>query len=410
MKNLHRRARTLAVLVSVSALALPACGRSVSDAVAPPAAAGPIENTLVSAPPLRPRAELERVVRPRTAVELRVAYNEVLDEHALLSMMATAASLGNRPAELDAASAQLQANADDLADLVSQIYDPKTGEAFSTFWRRHIGFFLEYTAALGRADHATAARASADLETYANDLEALLKSSTESMPVGVVRALVTKHIHNVDHQHTGDWQAAYSDILPAIDNMRVISDHLTLGVQVKYGDRYPGDTSAPSSVRGTSIASGLQVNAALFGIAGSAAIDGRDREVGQSVGTARENIRRLAGELSDGPADPAIEQSLTQLVNDLDAYSRGVKAPTTSSSDASHRLDGDAATITSALTARYPRLAGSDLESLLRSYIAGLQQVMLQQAAGDWPAAFATMSDNEAHATLIADVIVTRWR
>ena len=410
MKALHRRARALTVLVGVTALALPACGRSVSTDVAMPAAAAPIENTIVSAAPLRPRAELERVARPQTAVELRVAYNEVLDEHALLSMMATAASLGNRPAELEAASAQLQANAEDLADLVSQIYDEKTGAAFSTFWRKHIGFFLEYTAALGRADHVTAARASADLETYAADLEALLKSSTESMPVGVVRALVTKHIHNVDHQHTGDWQAAYADILPAIDNMRVISDHLTLGVQVKYGDRYTGDTSAPASTRGTSIVTGLQVNAALFGIAGGAAIDGRDREVGQSVSIARENIERLAGELSDGDPDPAIERVLTQLVNDLDAYSRGVEQPTASSSDASKRLDGDAATIASALTARYPRLAGSDLEPLLRTYIAGLQQTMRHQAAGEWSAAFTTMSQNEAHATLIADVITSRWR
>jgi hypothetical protein len=225
------------------------------------------------------------------------------------------------------------------------------------------------------------------------------------MPVGVVRALVTKHVHNVDHQHMGNWLAAYGDILPAIDNMRIISDHLTLGVQVKYGDRYAGDTTTGSSKLGTSVATGLQVNVALFGIAGGAAIDGRDKEAGLAVNTARENIHRLAMVLAGDAPDPAIERSLVQLVDDLDACSRGVKTATASSSAASKRLEGDADALVAALTARYPGLAGTELDVLLRSYIAGMQQTMRQQADGDWTAAFATMSKNEAHATLVADLI-----
>jgi hypothetical protein len=404
MKRLIRRAPLLIALLGLTVLASSACGTTVQTTGAP-AAAEPVANALVTAAPLADRAALHAVAHPTTAPELRVAYNEVLDEHALLAMIATSASLGHRSAELAAASAQLQTNADQLADLVSQIYDPKTGNAFSTFWRLHIGYFLEYTDALGRGDHATASRAGADLEKYAADLENLLKSSTESMPVGVVRALVTKHVHNVDHQHAGNWQAAYGDILPAIDNMRVISDHLTLGVQVKYGDRYTGDTTAASSKLGTTVASALQVNVALFGIAGGAAIDQRDAEAGLAVNTARENIRRLAAVLGNGTADPAVDHALSQLVDDLDASSRGAKVPTPSSNEAAVRLDGQAAAIVTALTARYPKLAGSNLEALLRTYIAGIQKTVVAQAAGDWPAAFATMSNNEAHGTQIADVI-----
>jgi len=405
MNALNRRARALGAVLGLALLASTACGRSLETTAVPTAAAAPVVNTVVSAAPLEDRGALRHLARPMTAPELRIAYNEVLDEHALLAMMATAASLGHRSGELAAASTQLQTNADQLSDLVSQIYDPKTGEAFSTFWRLHIRYFLEYTDALGRGDHATAARAGADLEKYAADLENVLKSSTETMPVGVVRALVTKHVHNVDHQHAGNWQAAYGDILPAIDNMRIISDHLTLGVQVKYGDRYPGDTTAPSSKLSTSIASALQVNVALFGIAGGAAVDERDGEAGLATNTGRENIHHLVGLLTADAPDPAVDKAWTQLVDDLDAYSRGAKVATTASSEAATRLDGQAAAITAALTARYPKLAGSDLEALLRTYIAGLQTTLRAQADGDWPTAFATMSRNEAHGTKIADTI-----
>ena len=402
--RLIRRAPLLIALLGLTVLASSACGTTVQTTAAP-TTVEPVTNALVVAAPLADRAALTRVSRPASAPELRVAYNEVLDEHALLAMMATSASLGHRAGELAAASARLQTNADQLADLVAQIYDPKTGNAFSTFWRLHIGYFLEYTEALGRGDHAKASRAGDDLEKYAADLENLLKSSTDSMPVGVVRALVTKHVHNVDHQHAGNWQAAYGDILPAIDNMRIISDHLTLGVQVKYGDRYTGDTTTEASKLGTTVASSLQVNVALFGIASGAAIDGRDAEAGLAVNTARENVHRLAAVLNGGTADPAVERALTDLVDDLDAYSRGAKSPTPSSSEASRRLDGHAQAIATALAPKYPKVAQADLVALLRSYIAGIQQTAQAQATGDWATAFTTLSNNQAHGTRIADAI-----
>ena len=68
------------------------------------------------------------------------------------------------------------------------------GQAFLPLWRKHIGFFVDYTKALGAKDQAAADKAVADLTAYAGEFAAFLSSANPNLPKATVTDLVTQHI------------------------------------------------------------------------------------------------------------------------------------------------------------------------------------------------------------------------
>lgn len=400
---MKRWTRALAVLGLAATIAAAGCGTSVDMTMSSQSEASGARPA--PAPPPAPRATVRLLAQPATAEELRVAYSAVLNEHALLATMATSASLSGETRELEAAEAQLETNAGELSGLVTLIYGDSVGDSFGKFWRLHIGYFLQYTEALGKGDREVAAARAKDLENYSNDLENLLASANQ-MPVGVVGELVRKHVHNVDHQHANNWQAAFGDLRPALDNMRIISDYLTLGVQVKYGEKFPGDTSSPASKRFTDASSQLQQHVIIGAITTGFVAHGREGEAGLGATALRANASDLAAALGVSASDQTFKNAWERLDADLVLYAQGLEQRLATTSEVADRLDGHAAVIAEALVSSHPTMDEAEVTAMLRTQIVGIRATIDAQAAGDWPAAYTSMSATAAQATALADAIV----
>ena len=126
----------------------------------------------------------------KAANDLRVALNGLLAEHVTLAAAATQAALRGRKSEFESAAGALDQNSQDLAGAIGSVYGKDAGDAFLPLWRKHIGFFVDYTTAKATGSKKKQDKAVQDLLQYAQDFGAFLNSATPALPKDAVADLV----------------------------------------------------------------------------------------------------------------------------------------------------------------------------------------------------------------------------
>ena len=176
------------------------------------------------------------------AAGLRTVLNLDLREHAYLAGAATNAALGGRDAEFKAAAAALDANSVDLAKAIGSIYGKDAEQAFLPLWRRHIGFFVDYTTGVATRDRAKQDTAVSELISYTQDFGAFLQSANPNLPKQVVADLVKHHVVTlksvVDAQAAKDHARAYAAVRAAAGHMQMIADPLTVAIVKQFPERF----------------------------------------------------------------------------------------------------------------------------------------------------------------------------
>lgn len=175
--------------------------------------------------------------------DLRLALNQLLSEHATLAAAATGAALGGRNKEFEAAAAALDMNSQDISKAIGSVYGEAAGEAFLPLWRKHIGFFVDYTMATAKGSGKGQKKAVDDLIGYAGDFAAFLNSATPSLPKPAVEDLVKMHILSlkdvVDAQANRDQKLAYQKIREASHHMQMIADPLADAIVKQFPEKFP---------------------------------------------------------------------------------------------------------------------------------------------------------------------------
>ena len=173
---------------------------------------------------------------------LRTTLNLGLREHAYLAGAATNAALGGRDGEFKAAAGALDANSVDIAKAIGSVYGKDAEQAFLPLWRRHIGFFVDYTEGVATKDKAKQDKAVSDLIGYTQDLGAFLQSANPNLPKQVVADLVKHHVITlksvVDAQAANDQTGAYTAMRAAAGHMQMIADPLAVAIVKQFPDRY----------------------------------------------------------------------------------------------------------------------------------------------------------------------------
>ena len=127
------------------------------------------------------------------AAGLRAGLTTLLDEHVYLAGILVVTALATSPdsPEATAAAAALDENSVAFADAVGTIYGPEAGDQFLELWRKHIGFFVDYTVARATGDDEAANIAKTGLNGYFLDLGAFLAAANPNLTEdGVAEALV----------------------------------------------------------------------------------------------------------------------------------------------------------------------------------------------------------------------------
>jgi hypothetical protein len=176
------------------------------------------------------------------AAGLRSGLNTLLGEHVMLAAGATNAALGGRQAEFEAAAQALDGNSRDIARAVGSVYGADAEQAFLPLWRRHIGFFVDYTTGVATRDAARQDKAVADLVGYTEDFGAFLASANPHLPKAAVADLVKTHVLTlkdvVDAQAAGNPAKAYAALRGAGGHMAMIADPLAEAIVKQFSSKY----------------------------------------------------------------------------------------------------------------------------------------------------------------------------
>src|SRR5437667_4239644 len=174
------------------------------------------------------------------AADLRTGLNALLGEHVYLASAATNAALGGRQAEFEAAAAALDANSVDIAKAIGSVYGADAEKAFLPLWRRHIGFFVDYT--VGVATKSQQGKAVNDLVGYTERFGAFLSSANPNLPKTVVADLVKTHVLTLkavgDAPAAGDPVKANKALRTAYSHMHMIADPLAEASAKQFSSKY----------------------------------------------------------------------------------------------------------------------------------------------------------------------------
>lgn len=183
---------------------------------------------------------------------LRIALDRLLGEHTVLAVTAMRAAVTDA-ADLEAATAALESNTEDLGAAIGDVYGDAAGQAFVDVWRTHTDAYLEYVNSTIADDADGQAQALEQLATYRTEFSAFLTQANPQLSAAALRDLLAHHtdqlVDQVDAFMAGDYQGAYAVAREAFAHSVEIGDALALAIAGQFPDRYP-DTNQPAPGNG----------------------------------------------------------------------------------------------------------------------------------------------------------------
>ncbi|GIV76925.1 MAG: hypothetical protein KatS3mg050_1319 [Litorilinea sp.] len=356
--------------------------------------------------------------------DLRAALNRLLAEHVFVAAQATNAALGGRTAEFEAAAQSLDNNSQDLAAAIASVYGEGAGEAFLALWRKHIGFFVDYTTAVAGQDMAKKEQALAALTDYATEFGAFLNAANPNLPVDAVAQLLGPHVQTltavIDAQAAGDATQAYAHLREAYAHMRHIADALTDAIVAQFPERFEAVAHAMSgetTEASTAIMTAPQLRATLRNLLGehvllaasatNAALQGRTAEFEAAAQALDGNSVDIAGTIEavygEEAGDAFLSLWRTHIGFFVD-YTTGVATQDSARRDqALAALDGYADDFAAFLASANPEIDPEVVAANLREHVATLtavidaQGAVTPQATGDQQNAYMQLRKAYAH-------------
>jgi hypothetical protein len=191
-----------------------------------------------------PVSHAARVGVTSPGTDLRTTLNTLLQEHVYLAAAATNAALGGRNGEFAAAAGALDSNSVALSKGIGLVYGDDAGTAFLALWRKHIGFFVDYTVGVAKKDKKKQDQAVQALVGYTQDFGAFISSANPNLPKQAVAELVKTHVLTlktvVDAQASGDQAKAFMAQRTAAGHMAMIANPLADAIAKQFPDRFAG--------------------------------------------------------------------------------------------------------------------------------------------------------------------------
>jgi hypothetical protein len=385
-----------------------ACGDNDSNQSAgnaTPASSAPAAAvaTMTPAAPMTPTSNTK-------AAELRTVLNGLLSEHVALASSATAGALAGRQAQFDGAAAALDANSVDLSKAIGSVYGAQAEQAFLPLWRKHIGFFVDYTQGVAAKDQAKQQKAVADLTQYSQDFGAFLASANPNLPKETVAELVKEHVLTlkavVDAQASGDQAQQFSAIREAYGHMHMIADPLAGAIVTQFPDKFPGDAGSKASTLRSQLNTIEREHVYLAARATGAALGGREAEFKAAADALDANsidLSKMIGAAYGTDAERAFLPSWRKHIGFVVDYTQGLAAKDQAKqqkavADLTSYSQDFGAFLNSA-----NGLPKDAVAALVMDHILTLKTVIDAQAAGDQAAVYDSLRSAMGHMQMVAD-------
>ena len=338
------------------------------------------------------------------AVQVRIALDRVLAEHAFLIIEAMLTASNGGP-EHEVAAAVLGDNTEELVELVRTAYGPDAAVAFDEQWQNHIAFLLDYTRAVANGDDDTRDLAAEQLNLYVEDFSALLASANPDLPPDVIEGLIAEHVQQlrqIGSLDAEDFAEAYPGMRATYAHMFMVGDGLSLGIVSRFGETFTGRAVAfsPAIDLRLTLDRLLGEHVYLAAIAMRARL-GTSGNLPAAADALAANSSELAAQIGAIYGDEA-ETAFARLWNDhtglyLD-YVAGVAEGDEAAQETSvaglreYRTDFSAF-----LAGANPLLDAAGLEGLLQVHTEHLIEQVREYDEGDYARAYAILREAYAH-------------
>lgn len=348
-----------------------------------------------------------------TAGALRAALDQLLGEHVLLAASATNAALHSRDAEFKAAAAALDGNSQDLAMTIGAVYGEAAGKAFLPLWRKHIGFFVDYTNGVAKRDKTMQNKALMDLTQYAEDFGAFLESANPNLPKAAVVSLLVPHVNTltavINAQAQDDHITAYTALRTAYAHMDMVAGALAGGIAKQFPEQFTGAVDAPGAGLRSTLTQLLSEHVYVAAMATNAALDARDDEFKAAASALDGNSQDLAaaiGSVYGEAAGTAFLPLWRKHIGFFVDYTNGAAQGDQAAKDkAISDLTQYAQDFGAFLESANPNLPKAAVVSLLVPHVQTLTAVIDAQAAKDPVTAYTGLRAAYAHMPMVANAL-----
>lgn len=176
------------------------------------------------------------------AADLRVTLNQAMRQHVTLATVALKDSASGTK-DAGAAVKALDANSVELSEAIGSVYGEQAQKDFLALWRKHIGFFVDYTTGKVAGDEAKMAEAKANLEGYTEDASSFFKNANpDNIDKAALKKGLATHakqvIRIVDSYAAGDFDDAFAAEDEAYNHIGMAADTLSNGIVKQFPDKF----------------------------------------------------------------------------------------------------------------------------------------------------------------------------
>jgi hypothetical protein len=345
------------------------------------------------------------VATESAAAGLRDGLTALLQEHVFLAGATTSVALSGGDFKVPAAV--LDKNSVALSEAVGSVYGKPAGDQFLALWRKHIGFFVDYTTAAATGNAAGKAKANADLDQYRADFDAFLTGANPNLPKGAVAADLIPHVKTLEAAI--DAQAAKDP--SQFDKLKEAADHMPMTAAVLAGaiakqKSLDGNADGPASTLRSTLTAKLQEHVYLAGFATGTALGGGDLK--PAAAALDENSVELAGAIESVYGKAAGDQFLALWRKHIgffvDYTTASAAGNAAGKAKAVADLDQYRADFDAFLTGANPNLPKGAVAAELIPHVQSLALAVDAQAAKD-PSQYEKLAAAAAHMPMTAKVL-----
>ena len=185
-------------------------------------------------------------VQQPSPVELRAQLEQLLGQHAILTVRLTRARLRGDEDLAQTADEALSKNAADLAAPIGAVYGAEAAETFEQAWFNHVTYVFNYARGVADDDAAVKSEARRQLDGYTTELSEYLAEAThQAMPADVVADELHMHVdqllEQVDTYAAEDYERAFALERECYAHMFPFGKALAAGIVTGEGGELPAD-------------------------------------------------------------------------------------------------------------------------------------------------------------------------